>query len=142
MRKMSETTTIEDPRPRTASAVAELAGRRAALKDAEPKLRARDAAQRLGVSEAELVASGCPSGTAVLLDAGIGRLIERLPELGEVMALTRNDHAVHEKVGRYGNITIQPHAGLVLNHDIDLRLFLKHWRFCLAVREPDRKSTR
>src|SRR3546814_4583790 len=75
---MSETTTIEDPRPRTASAVGELAGRRAALKDAEPELRARDAAERLGGGEAEPVASGCPSGTAVRLDAGL-RQAEETP---------------------------------------------------------------
>ncbi len=43
------------------------------------------------------------------------------------MALTRNEAAVHEKVGTFGNVTVSGKMGLVLNDAIDLRLFLGHW---------------
>ncbi len=69
-------------------------------------------------------------------------LIHALPELGEVMSLTRNDAAVHEKVGAFGNITLSGKTGLVLNDAIDLRLFLDHWRFAFAVEIPDEKGLR
>ena len=40
-----------------------------------------------------------------------------MPNLGSVMALTRNDSCVHEKHGEYDNISIGPGHGLVLNRD-------------------------
>ena len=52
------------------------------------------------------------------------------------VSLTRNEAAVHEKVGRYGNITLGDVHGLVLNEAIDQRLFLSHWRFAFAVELP------
>lgn len=119
-----------------------LAERWAALKAAEPKLRIRNAAEKLGVSEAELVATGAPEGRAVLLQADPGWLIEQVPTFGEVMALTRNDHAVHEKVGRYDNVSIGAHAGLVVNKDIDLRLFVQRWKFAFAVMDPVKDGIR
>ncbi|MEO3432681.1 ChuX/HutX family heme-like substrate-binding protein [Inquilinus sp. CAU 1745] len=130
--------TIVGERP----APADLAGRWAALKEAEPKLRIRDAAARLGVSEAELLATGAPEGRAVLLQADPAWLIEQVPTFGEVMALTRNDHAVHEKVGRYDNISIGAHAGLVLNQEIDLRLFMNRWKYAFAVMDPIKDGIR
>lgn len=53
--------------------------------------------------------------------------------LGEVMALTRNESCVIEKVGVYDDYRGGPHAALVVNHDIDLRLFTKHWVHGFAV---------
>lgn len=118
----------------------DLVGRRAALAAAEPGLRVRDQAGRLGVSEGELVASavgrdGADGARVVWLDADIGDLIRAIETLGPVMALTRNDHAVHEIVGTYGNVKLGAHAGLVINKPIDLRLFLKRWHAALAVEE-------
>ena len=113
----------------------------ARLKEGEPGLRIRDAASRLGVSEAELVAARCGDGVT-RLDADWGALIKELPGLGKVMALTRNESAVHEKVGVYGKISVMQSMGLVLNEDIDLRLFMGHWHHGFAVTEDVRSGTR
>lgn len=107
------------------------------LRETEPGLRARDAAQRLGVSEAALAASRVGDGVT-RLEGELPQLIRELPTLGRVMALTRNEYCVHEKKGLYDNIDIGGVMGIVLAEDIDLRLFLKHWRFGFAVRESSR----
>ena len=109
-----------------------LAERWTALRETAPSIRTRDAAAELGVSEAELVASDAGWST-VRLAGDFGTLLERLPEVGEIMALTRNPHVVHEKVGAFGNVRIGPGHGLVLNHDIDLRLFMGQWRHGFEV---------
>ncbi|MEX2617242.1 MAG: ChuX/HutX family heme-like substrate-binding protein [Alphaproteobacteria bacterium] len=121
---------------------APLQARLVALRDAEPNIRARDAAEKLGVSEGELLACRCGAGVQ-RLQGPWGDLIQALPGLGRVMALTRNDHAVHEKKGVFGNISIfGDRMGLVLNRDIDLRIFLGHWHFGFAVAEAAGESTR
>lgn len=109
-----------------------LRSRYAALVEANPRLRAFDAAAMLDVSEAELVAAGC-IGRATRLKPDWKGLFERFGGLGRVMALTRNQHAVHEKVGRYEEVDVRAHGGLVLGPDIDLRLFLNRWRSGFAV---------
>lgn len=99
-----------------------------------PGIRARDAARELGVSEAELVS--CRVGDGVTrLDGDHAALLRAMPEIGDVMVLTRNDHCVHEKHGAFANVSIGPGHGLVLNHDVDLRLFMSHWRYGFAVTE-------
>lgn len=107
------------------------------LREAEPGLRARDAAQRLGVSEGALVASRVGDGVT-RLEGELPAIIRDLPSLGRVMALTRNEYCVHEKKGEYGQIDIGGAMGIVLAEDIDLRLFLRHWRYGFAVREMSR----
>ncbi len=102
------------------------------LREKKSGVRARDAAALLGVSEAQLVASGCGHSTTRLAGDWTA-LIEMLPSLGRVMALTRNDHAVHEKIGEYRNIRIIGNMGLVLGESIDLRLFFNHWHYGFAV---------
>lgn len=111
------------------------------LRSENPNLRPRDAAGELGVTEAELVAARCGDGVS-RLDGPWGEQIEDLPQLGTVMALTRNANVVHEKVGRYDKISIFQNMGLVLNHDIDLRIFLNHWHAGFAVREDTRSGVR
>jgi putative hemin transport protein len=106
-----------------------------------PGARARDIAMGLGVSEAELVASRCGEGVT-RLDGDWGEMLRALTPLGEVMALTRNAHCVHEKHGVYDKISIGPGHGMVLNHDIDLRLFLSHWHFAFAVSEEVKSGLR
>ncbi|MGO4386910.1 hemin-degrading factor [Microvirga sp. 2YAF29] len=103
--------------------------------------RSRDLAKELGISEAELLA-GHYGPEVVRLAGDMSDLIRALPELGEVMSLTRNEAAVHEKVGTFGNITLSGKTGLVLNDAIDLRLFLDHWCFAFAVEIPDEKGSR
>lgn len=106
-----------------------------------PEVRIRDAACQLGVSEAELLATSCGENVT-RLSADWGEVIKRLPELGYVMALTRNDAAVHEKKGQYQNVKIQGDIGLVLDEAIDLRLFLSHWHYGFAVNEETARGPR
>lgn len=112
----------------------ELKSRWLALNYAEPGLRARDAAARLGVSEAELLAARCGEGVR-RLDGPWAELLKEMPQLGTVMVLTRNESAVHEKVGRFDKVSAFQSMGLVLNQEIDLRLFFNHWHFGFAVTE-------
>ena len=111
------------------------------LKAAEPHIRARDAAERLGVSEAELVAARLGDGVR-RLQPRWADLLTGLPALGEVMVLTRNDYAVHEKTGAFGNVSVSGHVALVLNQDIDLRFFLGRWAHVFAVEEETRSGPR
>lgn len=113
----------------------------AMLKEQTPGLRIRDAAHRLGVSEAELLATDI-GDTVIRLQADWGELIATLESLGPIMALTRNDHAVHERKGTYRNIKINGAMGLVLDEEIDLRLFLSRWHFGFAVTEPTKDGVR
>jgi putative hemin transport protein len=114
---------------------AQLAARWAALREAQPGLRARDAATTLGVSEAELVASHLGSG-ATLLDGDAASLLHALPAVGRCLALTRNERAVSEVRGEYGGVALGRHAGQVVGDGIDLRVFLGHWGPTFAVEEP------
>jgi putative hemin transport protein len=112
-----------------------LAARWQALKAGEPNLRIRDAAQKLNVSEAQLLATNCGS-TVTRLEGNWMELLKRVPALGRVMALTRNEQCVHERKGVYNEASFQGHMGLVLGEDIDLRLFMSHWKFGFAQQEP------
>jgi putative hemin transport protein len=102
-------------------------------------LRAVDAAQRLGISEAELVEAKQVSGATRPLrrDAewGFAALLEGLVGLGELMCLTRNEHAVHERYGEFDNVNIGKVMGLVLNREIDLRIFMNRWAFGFLIEE-------
>lgn len=105
-----------------------------------PATRIRTAARELGVSEAELVATGV-DGAAVRLGAPEGgwrELMHEIKAFGEVMALTRNDACVHEKHGVYDNVSTDlPHGmALVLDDPIDLRLFCGRWASGFAVATP------
>lgn len=112
----------------------ELRPRLAAMRAAERHLRLRDAARRLGASEAELIATFA-GGAVTRLDERWGALLSELPALGPAMALTRNKQAVIEKIGTYSRFEMQGGAGLVLGEDIDLRLFLDRWWVGYAVGE-------
>ncbi len=125
----------------TNNTVAELHDRVAALREKSPKMRARDVAAELGVSEAELVCAGLGK-TARRIKGPWSEVITAFGALGEVMALTRNEGVVHEKVGEYANMDFGAHGGIVLNHDIDLRLFLGRWHFGFAVSEETRSGPR
>lgn len=103
-----------------------------ALRADHPHIRARDAAQELGVSEGALAFSGA-LGSATRLAPDWKALLPALGSLDRVMALTRNDHAVHERHGAYEDISLGAGHALVLGPDIDLRVFLSRWRFALAL---------
>lgn len=115
-----------------------------ALKAENPHLRIRNAAEQLGVSEAELVATSTGE-TVTRLRPEFAAILTEVEKLGKVMALTRNDECVHERKGVYLNPDFSsPFAGLFVSEDIDLRIFLSHWDKAFAVSETsehgDRKS--
>ncbi|BAP30733.1 hemin transport protein HmuS [Chryseobacterium sp. StRB126] len=111
-----------------------------ALKAENPHVRIRNAATQFGVSEAELLVTSIGEGVTVLNPDFPGILTEA-EKLGKVMALTRNDECVHERKGIYQNGDFSsPHAQLFVGEDIDLRIFLNHWKFAFAVVEGDKKS--
>lgn len=113
-----------------------------ALREEQPKLRARDAAGRLGVSEAELVASRLGLNT-VRLNPDWANLLPALGGLGRVMVLTRNEHCVHERKGVYREVTVTRSGkmGLVVSPDIDLRMFLSGWHSVFAITEDTAMGT-
>lgn len=110
------------------------------LREREPNLRARDLAGRLGVSEGELVAARCGEGVT-RLEGPWPTLINALPTLERVMVLTRNDSCVHEKKGCFSGIELGTAMGVVLGEEIDLRLFLHHWKHGFAVTEESHART-
>jgi putative hemin transport protein len=126
------------------SAIDSLAADWAALKEAAPQLRIRDAARRLGVSEARLLSLGLESQVQALT-AEWEAVLAGLPALGHVMALTRNEAVVIEKDGTYGKPEFfrhpGAHIGQVLGPEIDLRLFLHEWAFGFAVRTETERGT-
>ena len=111
-----------------------LSARHDELMRQEPRLRIRDAAQRLGTTEAALVALQ----GATTLRPDWPALFAALPALGGIMALTRNEHAVHERHGRFEEVSAGPGHILVTGPDIDLRLFTRRWAhgFALAGERP------
>lgn len=109
-----------------------LLDRLAELRRENPKLRARDAAEVLGVSEAELVAAG-GVGQVRRLGGDWGELLKALPGIGRIMCLTRNEHCVHERHGAFEDVSVNGLMGLVLGPDIDLRIFFSQWKYGFAV---------
>ncbi|MBZ9975064.1 hemin-degrading factor [Mesorhizobium sp. BR-1-1-10] len=101
-----------------------------------PKARERDLAAQLGISEAELVAAHCGDGV-VRVEPRVNDLLTGLEAIGEVMALTRNESAVHEKIGVYDKVVTGNHNAMVLGENIDLRIFPKIWAHGFAVEKRD-----
>lgn len=127
-----------------AGAGIELRRRWQALKH-QKQVRARDAAAELGASEGALIASLCGAdgeARALRLRDAQADIVKDIEALGPVMALTRNDHVVHEKIGPYVKISINPGTGLVLGEQIDLRIFPAHWRHAFAVLEETKEGLR
>ena len=108
-----------------------------ALRAEHPKPRARDFAEEQGIAEGQLVAAyvGQPHGP-VAIAAEPKRLLPLVSALGDVMALTRNESAVHEKRGVFGEYKGSDHVGLILGDEIDVRVFPSHWVSAFALEEP------
>lgn len=110
--------------------------------------RHRDIALSLGVTEGMLIDAhvGAPDGglQAQRLRCDFPRLLSELSRAGELMALTRNAHCVHERTGVYEHLSVQGEPGremgMALGEDIDLRLFYSHWAQGYAVREGEQQS--
>jgi putative hemin transport protein len=100
------------------------------------KMRERDIAASLGISEAALVAAEVGLAT-IRIAADAARFLEHVAGLGEVLALSRNESAVHEKIGIYENIKAGKHSAIVLGENIDLRIFPSRWAHGFAVTKTD-----
>lgn len=107
-----------------------------ALQTENPRLRARDAAQTLGISEAQLL--DIQSGEHIFrLQPRFADLLKKIKGLGTVMALTRNNAVVHELTGQYEKLYVNSHGdkeiAIAINPGgIDLRLFLYKWHSAYA----------
>lgn len=118
-----------------------LKGRWDALLADQPKLRIRDAAAALGVSEAELLATGC-GANVTRLAGDWTQVIKDLMTLGRVMCLTRNLDAVHERYGEFLKVDFFHGMGQVVGPDIDLRLFMDQWTHGFAVTDTTPEGER
>lgn len=109
------------------------------FKKDKPNIRIRDAAFELNTSEMALVATQCGKGN-IRLRPDFKGILESLNKLGDVMALTRSDHAVHEAHGTYQDMKIHGSVALFFNPGVDARFFLDKWEAAYAVNENDRHS--
>jgi len=107
------------------------------LKKDKPTLRIRDCAIELGVSEAELLATTVGDYTTALA-GDWSALMQRLPELGRIMSLTRNEACVLENKGPFQKIDIipaGPHKMATVIGPIESRVFFSGWQFGFAVKQ-------
>jgi len=111
------------------------------FRDDNPKMRERDLAAKLDLSEAQLIAAHTGHG-ATRIPAHPDTVMAAAQELGEVMALTRNPSCVHEKVGVYDNYHPGAHAAMVLTEEIDLRMFPSHWQHGYMVEKETEQGLR
>lgn len=109
------------------------------LRAQHPEMRERDFARIHRISEAELVAAYV-GNSVVALRPDVEAFLNAAPGLGEVMALTRNESAVHEKIGPFEEVKFNAHASMVLGDEIDLRIFPRHWAHAFAVEKTDKDS--
>jgi putative hemin transport protein len=107
----------------------ELTTRWRRLRDLDPFVSIADAASRLDVVEADLVAALCGMGV-LRLDRAFGDFVQALPSLGRVRAITRNAYASIETRGSYPDAA----AGCAgAAGEIGARFFLDQWRHGYAV---------
>jgi len=113
------------------------------LKTAEPKLRIRDASSKLGVSEAELLATGIDENVIRLTSNFASQLVE-FPKLGRIMSLTRSEGCVLENKGPFQKIELHQagtHKMATVIGPIELRIFFAGWRFGFAVTTDTARGT-
>lgn len=104
------------------------------FREQNPKMRERDLANKLSIKEAQLVAAYCGHGNK-RLKVEMDATFKGLAEVGEVLALTRNESAVHEKSGVYDNYIPGKHATMMLGEAIDTRMFPKHFVHAFLVQK-------
>lgn len=102
-------------------------------KEENPQARLVDIARYMNITELEALHCQVDHKTVFALRGEWMRLFESLPELGRVMALTRNEYVVHECKGLYGPASWKGSSGLVHSDTIDLRMFSSQWKYLYAV---------
>jgi putative hemin transport protein len=107
------------------------------IQHAKPGIRIREAAADLGSSEAELLATTIGDET-VRLEGNWQELVKRLPDLGKVMSLTRNNGCILEHKGAFQKVntfgTEEHTMGTVIG-PIESRIFFKAWHVAFAVKQ-------
>lgn len=113
------------------------------LKVSEPALRIRDAAAKLGVTEAELLATGIGENV-IRLTENFTEQVEEFPRLGKVMSLTRSEGCVLEHKGPFQKIEMHqagPHKIATVIGPIEARVFFAAWKFGFAVTTETPRGT-
>jgi putative hemin transport protein len=118
---------MKETQSETASEIREFCGN-------NPKMRERDIANMLDIKEAQLIAAHIGYG-AIRLNCEMDEIFSKLSGVGEVLALTRNESAVHEKSGIYDAYHGGKFASMVSNAQIDLRLFRRHFAHAFFVKK-------
>ena len=111
-----------------------------AIKNNNPGIRIREAAKRLHVSEAMLLATTIGEN-CVRLEGDWKKFLKRLPELGRVMSLTRNDSCILEHKGNFEKVKTfgkDDHAMATVIGAIETRVFFKNWHVAFAVKQEKR----
>ena len=122
------------------SDLSNLKQQKATLLKGDKPPRAREAAKKLNISEAEYASLSCGETVHALNTERLLDLINQLHRIGEVMALTRNDVIVLEHHGIY-NHPVSKHGYVIINEpDMDLRLKVSDWQYAFAVDEGGRQS--
>ena len=106
-----------------------------AVQDTQPNIRIRDAAAQLDLSEAQLLATSVGSD-CIRLHGPWPDFLKRLPELGYVMSLTRNEACVLEHKGHFDKVNTfgsGSHAMATVIGPIETRVFFSHWHVAFAV---------
>jgi putative hemin transport protein len=119
----------------------DLKTRWAALRAGNPHSYTRNDAKQLGVSEAELIATRIGAGV-VRLKEDPKAILSRMPELGRVKTITRNDHMVLERKGSFPTPQFAGPVGLFVGDEVDLRIFWQEWGSAFAVEEGSGDATR
>lgn len=115
------------------------------LRSSEPRLRAIDIADKLGIREGELVQSavGASGGelSAIRLAGPFADILRGFSKLGPMKAITRNRHAVSEMIGTYPPVEVMGSMGQTVG-EIDLRIFFRHWAHAYAFTEKTSRGPR
>ncbi len=101
------------------------------LREKHKDLRDQEFTNSIGISEAELFDAYCTVNQAQRLRPDVSLLLKHATKLNEVLALTRNEYAVHERTGHFQNVFQGVDASLTLG-EIDLRIFQDKWKFAFA----------
>jgi len=113
---------------------------------ANEKIRIRDGAERLGVSEGALLAAhlGMSGSPVTVLKPDWTEMFEAFRGIGRVMALTRNPAVVHERKGLFREVNFfGNHAmGQVVGPDLDMRMFPKTWGAVFQVHDDEASGLR
>ncbi|WP_244177268.1 hemin-degrading factor [Marinobacter vinifirmus] len=119
-----------------------LAARLQALLKDEPNLRVRQMADKLNVSEMELMR--IRTGDALIpLKKDFPGILKALEAVGPVMILTRNEQVVHEVTGTFRDFTAGGSGAMGLAvGEIDIRVFFKAWAWGYRVKEQVRSGLR